>query len=606
MENKEIKKRLFRLRKAMEENKADYYLITSADCHGSEYVHEHFQARAYFSGFTGSNGDLLVSKEDAALWTDGRYFLQAEEELSGTGISLMRMQEKNIPTIEKYLEERLKPGETLSFDGSCISAALGEKLEKLCEKKGAEISYEKDLADAAWEDRPPLPAMPVWELTEEYAGMSCSDKLREVRVVMEKKGVDYLFLSSLDDIMWLFNLRGSDVACNPVALSYAAVGKSGCTLFLQKKAAGDLSLKHFGAEIKEYNTLYDWIGKTLTGKKILVSKDALSYRLVKALSGKGEPVFDDNPTKLLKAVKNETELFHLRKMYLSDSVAVCRFICRLKKEVGNQELTEISAADRLEKLRREIPGFLDLSFPTICGYRENGAIVHYEATERTNKKIEAEGMLLVDSGGQYMGGTTDITRTIVLGELSAEEKKMFSLVAAGMLRLADAVFPEGTTGRNLDILARQDLWQEGLDYKHGTGHGIGYILNVHEGPQRISWQYNKNAKEYALQAGMIVSDEPGFYKAGEYGIRTENILEVVKEKETEYGSFLGFRHLTYVPIDKEALDINCLSGKDIERINAYHKAVYEKTAPYLKGEELTWLKEACSPIVQKDTDGERP
>lgn len=606
MEKEEIKKRLSALRAAMRENQMDYYIITSADCHGSEYVHEHFRAREYFSGFTGSNGTLLTGKRDAALWTDGRYFLQAQEELSGTGITLMKMQEKGVPTLEEYLEDNLQAGEVLGFDGNCVSAKLGNRLEAVCAGKGASVRYEKDLAQEVWKDRPPLPAFPIWEMEEEYAGEICGDKLLEVRKVMEKEGADYLFLSGLDDIMWLFNLRGSDIACNPVALSYALIGMESCTLFLRREAAKGLSLERFGVTIEEYGEISEWIKRWNNEKKdgagqersvrILASQETLSYRFMKGLSEKGELILGEVPTGLLKAIKNEAELYRIREAYLLDSVAVCKFIYWLKKAVETQEVTEISAAEKLDGLRGGLPGFLELSFPTICGYAENGAIVHYEATEKTNKTLKAKGMVLVDSGGQYRGGTTDITRTIVLGELSEEEKEMFSLVAAGMLRLADAIFPEGATGRNLDILARQDLWRRGLDYRHGTGHGIGYVLNVHEGPQRISWRYNRNIKEYALRAGMLISDEPGIYLPGKFGVRTENILEVVKKGETEYGSFSGFEHLTFVPIDREALDRKYLSGEDIDRINGYHRKVCEKIAPFLTGEERNWLEEATKKL----------
>lgn len=635
MENIMVLERLAGLRKVMKENGIQYYMITSADCHGSEYVHEHFRARAYFSGFTGSSGTLLVGEDSAALWTDGRYFLQAGEQLSGTGIELMKMAEKGVPTIEEYLKEKLQAGEVLGFDGNCVSAQQGEKLEKVCEEKGAKICYNKDLADIVWKERPALPAEPIWELSEEYAGESCGDKLQEVRKVMEKEGADHLFLSSLDDIMWLFNLRGADVACNPVALSYAFIGKEDCTLFIQKKTAPGLSLEEAGVVIEEYDSLFQWIDKNFEKKDkkqkdecgenagteantenagiaenmedientanaesavaVLASGASLSYRLMKVLSERSKLILKKSPTELLKAIKNETELRCSREVYLRDSAALCRFIYWLKHRVGAKEITEISAAEKLEEFRREVPGFLDISFTTICGYGENGAIVHYSATEETNRKLEKKGMVLVDSGGQYMGGTTDVTRTIVLGEIGEEEKRIFSLVAAAMLRLAGAVFLEGTAGRNLDILARQEIWRAHLDYKHGTGHGIGYILNVHEGPQRIGWQKN-GGEEYALREGMLTSDEPGMYFAGKFGVRTENILEVVKEEENEFGTFLGFRHLTWVPIDREALDKRFLSAEDVERINVYHKAVREKIAPYLEKEEREWLFEATAEL----------
>lgn len=619
MENKQVAERLGALRAVMREKGVNYYMITSADCHGSEYVHEHFRARAYFSGFTGSSGTLLVGEQDAALWTDGRYFLQAGRQLAGTGIELMRMQEKDVPTIEEYVKEHLRAGEVLGFDGNCVSAKQGQELEEICKKKGATIFCEEDLADDAWEGRPAMPADPVWELPEEYAGESCGEKLAKVREALEKEGTDYLFLNSLDDIMWLFNLRGSDIACNPVALSYALVGREESILFLQKKAAPGLSLERFGVKIEEYGDLFPLLSQKFGATCEIPGEDAgngangakyekenaikvsspgeyLSYRLKKLLSERCELTLRESPTELLKAVKNERELSCSREAYLQDSAALCRFIYWLKKHIGEDEITEISAADRLEQFRRQVPGFLDISFTTICGYADNGAIVHYSATEETDRRLEKKGMVLVDSGGQYMGGTTDVTRTIVLGEVSEEEKRIFSLVAAATLRLAEAVFLDGATGRNLDILARQDLWKAHMDYKHGTGHGIGYILNVHEGPQRISWQYRKETKEYALRPGMLVSDEPGMYFAGKFGVRTENILEVVKEEENEYGTFLGFRHLTLVPIDREALDKRYLTAEDVARIDAYHREVRERIMPLLKPEEQTWLLEATKEL----------
>ena len=601
MENRQILERLSALRNAMKENGINCYMIASADCHGSEYVHEHFRARAYFSGFTGSSGTLIVEEKSAALWTDGRYFVQAEEELSGTGIELMRMDEKDVPTIEKYLQEKLQKGDVIGFDGSCINARQGEKLEKICLEKGAAISFEKDLAGMLWRERPDLPAERVWELAEEYAGLSCAEKLLKVRQEMEKEGADYLFLSSLDDIMWLFNLRGGDIKHNPVALSYAFVGRDECTLFLQKKAAQGLSLSRFGVEIEEYVSVFAWLNRKLKtiGKKevkVSASGDHLSYRLQKIFSAQCELILQESPTVLLKAVKNERELAHSRDAYVRDSAALCKFICWLKGHIGTEEITELSAAGKLEEYRREVPGFLDLSFTTICGYAADGALPHYSATPESDRQFENRSMAVIDSGGQYMGGTTDVTRTIALGEVGGEEKRAFSLVAAAMLRLADASFLEGATGRNLDILARQELWKAHLDYKHGTGHGIGYILNVHEDPQRIAWQNWKGKKEYALQAGMLISDEPGLYFAGKFGVRTENILEVVKEEENEYGTFLGFRHLTWVPIDRDALDKRFLTAEDVARINAYHRAVREKIAPYLEGAEREWLTRATEEL----------
>lgn len=596
----EVRERIRNLQEKMKEERIDYYLIPTADYHNSEYVNDFFKVRKYFSGFTGSNGSLVVSQTQAGLWTDGRYFIQAEKELDGSGITLFRMQEEGVPTIEEYLSQNMKEGETLGFDGRVVPASYGKKLEKTLKEKHVNIRYEKDVAGGLWADRPQMPGNSVSVLPEELSGQSVSQKLEQVREKMKEKGCTAHLLAKLDDLMWLFNIRGNDIAYNPVALSYGFFTMTDAFLFLQERAVGD-ALRQYAAEngitIRDYDEITGFLEK-ITGEKVLLDEANVSYALYRILRDKAEIVADDNPTELLKAVKNPAELSHMEEVYLKDSVALTKFIYWLKTNIGKIPMNEYSAAMYLDNLRREVDGFLDLSFPTISGYQENAAMMHYEATETEHKELRAEGMLLVDSGGQYMGGTTDVTRTIVLGEISEEVKKHFTLVAVGMLNLTAARFLHGCTGRNLDILAREPLWDLNIDYKCGTGHGIGYILNVHEGPQNIRWRFTDTMKEAVIEAGMVISNEPGVYKAGSHGIRTENIIVAKNGEKNGDGQFMYFDTLTYVPIDLGGIEPSYMQERDIARLNDYHKAVYEKVSPYLTEEERGWLKEATAPITK--------
>lgn len=596
----EVRERIRSLQEKMKEEKIDYYLIPTADYHNSEYVNEFFKVREYFSGFTGSNGSLVVSRSQAGLWTDGRYFIQAEKELDGSGITLFRMQEEGVPTIEEYLVRNMKENEVLGFDGRVVTASYGQKLEKALQDKNITIRCEKDVAGSLWAERPEMPGNPVSVLPEEICGLGVEKKLAQVREKMKEKGCTAHLLSKLDDLMWLFNIRGKDIAYNPVALSYGFLTMKDAWLFLQKQAVSDELRRHAeenGITIKDYDEITEFLRNGAEGN-VLFDASNVSYALYRILKDKAETVADSNPTEALKAVKNPTELSHMEEVYLKDSVALTRFIYWLKNNIGKIPMNEYTAAMHLDNLRREVEGFLDLSFPTISGYRENAAMMHYEATENENKELEAEGMLLVDSGGQYMGGTTDVTRTIVLGEISDEMKKHFTLVAVGMLNLTAARFLHGCTGRNLDILAREPLWSLNIDYKCGTGHGIGYILNVHEGPQNIRWRFTDTMKEAVIEAGMVISNEPGVYKEGSHGIRTENIIVARNGVKNGDGQFMYFDTLTYVPIDLCGIDPSYMQERDIERLNGYHKAVYEKVSPYLTEEERLWLEEATAPITK--------
>ncbi len=595
--NTTILNRLAALRSRMREAGVDLYMMPTADYHHSEYVNDFFKVREYFSGFTGSNGTLLVWQEGAGLWTDGRYFIQAARELEGTGIELFRMQEEGVPTIEEFLAGKLEEGQTLGFDGRVISAAEGKRYEKALDSKRIQFSYKHDLGGDVWEGRPDFPQGPVKALPAEIAGRSVQEKLELVRQSLQKEGAGALFLNKLDDIMWLFNIRGCDVECNPVAMSYAYVTLTEAVVFLQKQALSietETYLATKGILLKEYGAVEEFVAGQ--SASVWVDVRYCGYGQYKLLKEKCRIVEKNNPTELLKAVKDETELANMEKVYLADSVALTRFIYWVKHTVGKEELTEVTASEHLERLRRQIPEFLDLSFPTIAGYKANAAMMHYEATPESCSRLEAEGLFLVDSGGQYLGGTTDVTRTIVLGPVSDEIKRDYTLVAAGMLQLTNVKWLYGCTGRNLDIMARAPLWDMGIDYKCGTGHGVGYILNVHEGPQNIRWRYTQDMTEAVIEAGMDVSNEPGVYVDGSYGIRIENIMVAKNGLKNEYGQFMHFDTLTWVPVDLEAIDAAYLNSQQKEYLNAYHRQVWDKVSPYLEGDEREWLREATREI----------
>lgn len=594
MENEQIRGRMKALQGEMKARGLDFYIVPTADYHNSEYVDDYFKVREFLSGFTGSNGTLVVSEKEVGLWTDGRYFIQAEKELEGTGIILYRMQEEGVPDIREYLEKNTKEGDKVAFDGRVVDTAFGKRLEKALAKKNVTLSFRDDLADSVWNGRPSLPQHPVRVLPEEVCGVSTTEKLEKVREKIRERECRYLLLAKLDDLMWLLNIRGGDVACNPVALSYGFVTEKEMYYFIQKEEVTpgfEAYAQKNGIVLKEYGEIIPFLENFSYEGAVLADERNLSFLLYKTVSGGTKLVNGENPTELMKAVKNPVELAHMREVYLKDSAAVTKFIYWLKKNVGKKELTEVSAADYLDGLRAQIDGFLELSFPTISAYGENAAMMHYEAVESDCKKLSPEGMLLVDSGGQYLGGTTDVTRTIVLGPVSEEIKKHYCAVAAGMLQLTHANFLYGCTGRNLDILARKPLWDMQIDYKCGTGHGVGYILNVHEGPQGIRWRYAEGSREAVLEPGMDVTNEPGVYVEGSHGIRIENVMVVQKGVKNGDGQFLNFETLTFVPLDREALDKKYLKPEDIHRIDAYHKEVYDRLAPLLEKEEREWLSE---------------
>lgn len=586
--------RLNALRQLMQKKGVDYYMIPTADFHNSEYVHDYFKCREFMSGFTGSNGTMVVNKEEACLWTDGRYFIQCERELQGSGIIMMKMNEPGVPKISEYLAQHMQAGEALGFDGRCVSAS--QLLDFQQKMKDIHYKMDEDLVDAIWQDRPDMPATDLFLINDELAGVSVQGKLTQVR---EKLGeCDSLFLSKLDDIMWLYNIRANDVECNPVALSYSYVSGEEAVLFLQTKADKSAvlpALEAAGVKVLPYEEVVSYL-ETLPKQKVLVDKGNISAIVTNALGKKCEVVYGKNPTNLLKAVKNPAEIANMKHYYLQDSVALTKFIYWVKHHPDKESLTELSAAAKLDSLRAEIPGFIELSFPTISAYQANAAMMHYEATEENQAHLAAEGFYLVDSGGQYMGATTDVTRTISLGALTDAQRKHYTLTALGMLDLSDAQWLYGCTGRNLDILARIHLWKDGVDYKCGTGHGIGYILNVHEGPQNIRWKYTEGMTEAVLETGMAVSNEPGVYLQGQYGIRIENILLTKNTVENGDGRFMAFDTLTFVPLDRAALDTSYMNSEGLERVNRYQKNVYDAVSPYLNREEAEWLAEECAEL----------
>ncbi len=595
---KMIQERLQLLREAMKAADIDCYLIPTSDYHDSEYVSGFFMVRKFFSGFTGSAGTLVVTHKEAVLFTDGRYFIQAEEELSGTTIRLMKTGEPDVPSVKEYLDSSLSCGQNLGFDGRVVRADEAEDYEEIIQKKQGKLLWDQDLAEGIWKDRPPLPFHPVWKLEESFSGMDTARKLQRVRDAMQEEGADVHILTSLDDIAWLFNLRGSDVDYCPVFLAYAVIRMDQVLLFAggawTEEIKDDLAEK--GVELRDYGMFYDYAA-SLHGEKVLICRRRINYRLYRILKERMELLDRPNPTALMKAVKNPIEMENLRRAHLKDGVAVTRFMYWLKKNVGRIPMTEVSAAEYLEQLRRQGEGFLEPSFETICAYGANGAIIHYSADGQNCAQIKPWGLLMVDSGGHYFEGTTDITRTFALGEVTPEMKRHFTLVLRAMLNLKNTRFLYGCRGINLDIRAREVLWEQGMDYKHGTGHGVGYLLNVHEGPNSFRWKLTPDNQEHAvLEEGMVTTDEPGIYIQGRYGIRIENELLCRKGDQNEYGQFMYFEDLTCAPIDLDAVEAGQLSAKEKEQLNAYHKAVFEKLSPYFEGEELIWLKEATREI----------
>jgi len=592
-----MKQTIVDLRKVMQREGIDAWISPSSDAHQSEYPTEYDKCRRFLSGFTGSAGTLLVMKEEAYLWTDGRYFLQAENELKDSGITLMKMGESGVPNLDELLEEKMKKEEVLGFNGSLLSFSEGKVIAGKVVKKGVKLAIGKEITDEVWTDRPQRPHTKVFILDEKYAGKSAAKKISEVRERM--KGRDLLIVSSLSDIAWLTNLRAFDIKCNPLFLSYFILESDKATLFIQDEALSDevrIYLDENGIDIKPYES-FDETVAGIKNKQIMFDEADVSYKTFISISKKenANKLYSVlSPVTYLKNIKNDVEVSNMKKSHIRDGVYMAKYMYWLKQQMKNgAKLTEKTASDYLDNLRRGDDLFLDLSFPTISGYAENGAIVHYEAEYETAKELEAKGLYLFDSGATYKDGTTDVTRTISLGENTYEEKLHYTLVTIGMLRLLNTTFKRGAIGVCLDIKAREALWEYGLDYNHGTGHGVGFVNTVHEAPTSIRNKINKDVfRNLEFEPGMIMSDEPGVYISGKHGIRMEILMNVVEKQE----GFLGFESLTMAPIDSEPLLVEVMTKKDIEFYNKYQREVYEAISYGLNEEEKAWLKELTKEI----------
>lgn len=589
-----ITERLAALRKEMAKRNISIYVVPTADFHESEYVGEHFKARKFITGFTGSAGTAVITMEEAGLWTDGRYFVQAEKQLQGSTVTLYRMGEEGVPTVNEFIEQKLKEGGTIGFDGRVVNTRWGLQLKEIAKKKNGALYVEEDLIDLIWKDRPALAKTPMFILEEKYSGKSTKTKLEELRAAMEKEGADTHILTSLYDIAWLLNVRGNDIECVPVVLSFLIITKTDCTWFLQEEILTDeirayLNENHI--KTRPYEEVYAAAAELPADAKVLLDRACVNYRICNNLKDSITIVDGANPTELMKAIKNPVEVDNTRAAHVKDGVAFTKFMYWLKQNIGKEKITEISASDYLEKCRREQEGLIELSFNTISAYGPNAAMMHYSATPESDAELKPEGFLLVDSGGHYYEGTTDITRTIALGPITDEMRLHFTTVCRSNLNLANAKFLYGCSGLNLDILSRGPLWQMGIDYKCGTGHGVGYLLNVHEGPNGFRWRVVPERHDNGtLEEGMITTDEPGVYLEGKYGIRTENELVCHKAEKNEYGQFMEFENITYAPIDLDAIDPDEMTGTERKLLNDYHKKVYETISPYLTVEEKEWLK----------------
>lgn len=578
-----------KLKALMKEREIDFYIIPSNDYHQSEYVEDYFKCREWLSGFTGSAGVIVVSQEEVGLWTDGRYFTQAENQLKGNGIKLFKMGEEGVVTYSQYIIKNIKVGDTLGFDSKVLATSIVLGFEKDLIEKKIKLNGDYDLVGELWENRPALSQSEVFILEEKYSGESTESKLGRIRNIIEKENCDINILTSLDDIAWIFNLRGSDVKNNPVNLAYAVITIDRAVLYINERKLNSKVERYLyenNIEVRDYFEIYEDMERISNSNIIMMDLNKVNYDIYRKLNPGIKIVNKENPSTLMKACKNATELQNLRNSHIKDGVAVTKFMYWLKNNIGKENITELSATKKLESLRKEQELYIGPSFDTIAAYEVNAAMMHYKASEISDKRLEAKNMFLVDSGGQYYDGTTDVTRTFILGECSEEMKEHFTLVLKGMINLSKVKFLYGVTGTNLDILARQALWNIGIDYKCGTGHGIGFLLNVHEGPHGIRVQYNSQK----LEEGMIVTNEPGVYIAGSHGIRLENELLVLKNEKTDFGQFMKFETITYVPLDLDGIKKELLSLEEIEFLNDYHKMLYEKIAPYLNDDEKEWLK----------------
>lgn len=585
-----MKETLIELRKEMEKEDIQALIIPTSDPHSTEYVCDHYAARKYVSGFTGSAGILVVCKDCAGLWTDGRYFLQAADQLEGSGIDLMKIGQPETPEIEDYIVEHLNEKETVGFDGRLITIAQVDQYQEVFEEKELVVNADLDLVDRIWKNRPELPHTQTYLYDVKYAGQSVADKLADVRKEMDEMEADHLILTKIDEIAWLLNLRADDIIYFPVALAYMIVSKESAVLYIDSSRLDQESRQLYESlniSIQDYNAIYEDV-PSLTGI-VWLDPDSANIRL--SISLTTSAIEFTSPIIGMKAIKNEVEIENTKIAHLKDAVAETKFMYWLKHTDVTQE-TEMSVSDKLRWFRAQQENYIEDSFAPICAYKEHGAIIHYQSTLETNVPLEKEGFLMIDSGGQYIEGTTDITRTFVLGPISEKQKHWFTVVLRGHIRLEMAHFLEGCSGKNLDILAHGPIWDEQMDYQHGTGHGVGHLSSVHEGPQSIRWKGN----DAILHPGMITSDEPGIYIPNEFGIRHENEILAVADEKNFYGQFMHFETLTWVPFDREGIDPSLMQENELAWLNAYHQEIIKKVGPYLSTEEKAWLEEICAPI----------
>lgn len=587
-----VPERLAALRKLMREKNIDVYVVPTADFHQSEYVGEHFKARKFITNFSGSAGTAVITLNDAKLWTDGRYFIQAAKQLEGTTVTLMKMFEPGVPSVNEYLEEILQAGQTLSFDGRVVSVGEGDEYAEIAKKKGAKVDYQEDLIDEIWTDRPPLSEEPAFFLEEKYAGESTASKLARIRKEMEEAGCDAHIVSTLDDTCWTLNIRGNDIEFFPLVLSYAIIKKDSFELYIDERKLDDnlkALLKKEGVNLHPYNAIYEDVKQLPAGTTVMVDKSKLNYAIFNNIPASVHVVNKRNPAILMKALKNPVEIENIRKAQIKDSIAHLRFMKWLKENVGKIKITELSASEKLDEFRKEMGNFIRDSFEPISSFGPHSAIVHYCSSPETDVEFKEGTLYLSDTGAGFYEGSTDITRTFALGEVPQNMKDDFTLVAISNLQLGSAKFLQGCSGLTLDILARKPFWDRDMNFNHGTGHGVGYLLNIHEGPAGFRYKYRAGEVE-EIQEGMIITDEPGLYIEGSHGIRLENELLARKGVKNEYGQFLYFEAITLVPFDLDAINPDMMSEENKKLLNDYHAKVYEVIAPHLNDDEKAFLK----------------
>ncbi|TQQ84394.1 aminopeptidase P family protein [Peptacetobacter hominis] len=586
-----VKEILVALREEMRKNNIDVYVVPTADFHQSEYVGEYFKARKFVTGFSGSAGTAVIALDEARLWVDGRYFIQAEKQIEGTGVEMMKMLEPGYPTINEYLEEKIKEGMTIGFDGRTVSMGDGIAYRCIAEKNGGSVSYDKDLIDTIWKDRPELSKEPAFMLEEKYTGESIESKLSRIREEMKKAGAESHILTTLDDICWTLNIRGNDIEFFPLVLSYAVINMNDMHLYIDESKLNNEIKAEFeknNIKIHPYNDIYEDV-KSMTVNSVMVDPTKINYAIYSNIPESIKKIEERNPEILFKSCKNEVEVENMKKAQIKDSVAHVRFMKWIKENYDKEVITEMSASDKLDEFRKEMGGFIRPSFEPISSYGAHAAMCHYTSSPETDVQLKGGTVYLSDTGAGFYEGSTDITRTFALGEIPEIMKEHFTLVLMCNLGLGSAVFMKGCTGINLDILARKPLWDRRIDFNHGTGHGMGYLLNIHESPANFRWRYRKWDSD-VLQKGMIITDEPGIYVEGSHGVRLENELLVCEDEKNAYGEFMRLEHITFVPMDLDAVKVDMLSDEYKKLLNDYHKEVYEKVSPYLDNEEKEWLK----------------